>query len=161
MKTYRIFKQDIMTCVEVYNDGEYIDRKEMISTYKEGTGGILGSITIKEMGLEIPYNAIEGQNFPNVQAALNWMNANRMFMNKDGVAQVLTDTANFTGTQTETTVINASVRADDVIAVTPIGDANSDLTVTNVSAGAFTVTRVLKAGANALLSGLGFSWIRI
>jgi len=161
MRTYRIYKSYTKTVVEILDNNVIIDRKQAVTTFEESTSGEKGTLTIKELGLEIPYDAIEGQNFNNLWECMDWMNANRFFMDAEGVAEILNGQSSFVGIQTEQTVTAVGIMADDVISATPIGDNNSNLTITNVVSGAFTVVRTKKNILNKLVADLAFSWIRL
>lgn len=162
MRTYRIYKQGIKTVIEVKDDvGNIIDRKEAVEIPAESTNGINGTMTIKSLGLDIPYDAIEGTSFNNLWECMDWMNANKFFMALEGVAEILQGQSAFTGTQTEQTITAVGIQADDTITATPIGENNANLTITNVINGAFTVVRTKKNILNDIVADLAFSWIRL
>lgn len=162
MRTYKIYKQGIKTVIEVKDDvGNIIDRKEAVEIPAESTNGINGTMTIKSLVLDIPYDAIEGTSFNNLWECMDWMNANKFFMALEGVAEILQGQSSFVGSQTEQTVTAVGINADDNISATPIGDNNSNLTITNVINGAFTVVRTKKNILNDIVADLAFSWIRL
>jgi hypothetical protein len=161
MKTYNIYKGSLTTVIEVVDNNEIIDRKHIVTTYVETTGSEFGTIEIKEFDLNIPYQSINGTNFNSAYEAMNWIIANRFFEPKEGVTEIVQGTSNFAGTQVTTTVTGTGTTIDDTILLTPIGDSNSDLKVTNTINDAFTVTRIIRDVTQPLIDGLGFSWIRI
>lgn len=161
MRTYKIYKHGTKTVIEILDNNIIIDRKQAVHINEESTSGEKGTLTIKELGLDIPYDAIEGTSFNNLWECMDWMNANRFFMDAEGVAEILQGQSAFAGTQTEQTVTAVGIQADDTIKATPIVENNANLTITNVINGAFTVVRTKKNILNDIVADLAFSWIRL